>query len=302
MATLARATTVLVAALGLTAATVVLPPATTAPWRRGSGDLHGPEVAVGDGTARTFVELGSRGEPRTIGIALTEAALTGLATRMNTTSRCFDKNGDGAVAHGECLGDYQSTLALPAGAADLGLPIRWATVNWNPEGHPAPAPPVWSAPHFDFHFFIAERALIEGIRPGACGEFIDCDDFTRASKPLPAPQAPEAYIDVGAAVAAMGNHLVDARDPELADPTLGFTRTFIYGTYDGKLIFLEPMVSHAFLSSRPQQCTPLRVPTAYATAGYYPTSYCVRHDAASATYRVTLEGLVYRQATSSRGQ
>ena len=56
------------------------------------------------------------------------------------------------------------------------------------------------------------------------------------------------------------------------------------------------MVSHKFLSSRPQQCRPIRAPRAYATAGYYPTTYCVRHDAESATYRVTLEGLLYRQA------
>jgi hypothetical protein len=82
-----------------------------------------------------FVDLGPGGTPRALGIALTEAALTGLAPRMNTTSRCFDKDKDGEVAHGECLGDYQSTLVQPGGAADLGLPVRWATVNWNPEGH-----------------------------------------------------------------------------------------------------------------------------------------------------------------------
>jgi hypothetical protein len=243
-----------------------------------------------------FVELGPRGEPAVLGIALTEAALTGLATRMNTTSRCFDKNGDGRVAHGECLGDYQATLALPDGATDLGLPVRWATVNWNPEGHPQPAPPVWGAPHFDFHFYTAEPGLIQGIRTGPCGELIDCADFARAATPLPAQHVPQGYIDVGAAVAAMGNHLIDSSDPEIADPSLGFSHTFIYGAYDGKLIFLEPMVSHAFLSSRPRECRPIRTPEAYATAAYYPTAYCVRHDAGSATYRVTLEGLVYRQA------
>jgi hypothetical protein len=215
---------------------------------------------------------------------------------MNTTSRCFDKNGDGRVTHGECLGDYQADLALPAGAGDLGLPVRWATVNWNPEGHLPPAPQVRSAPHFDFHFFMVEPALIHGIRTGPCAEFIHCEDAARAGTPLPEQHAPEGYVDVGAAVAAMGNHLVDARDPELADPMLGFSHTFIYGTYDGKLIFLEPMVSHAFLSTRPQQCRPVRSPRAYATAAYYPTTYCVRHHPASATYRVTLEGFVYRQA------
>jgi len=275
------------AALGLTAA-VTLPP--------GSRTLHGPEVPVGNGTARMFVELGAKGEPRTVGIALTESALTGLATRMNTTSRCFDKNRDGEISHGECLGDFQVELSLPAEAEELGLPLRWATLNWNPEGHAHPAPPVWGWAHFDFHFFIASPALVNGIRTGPCGEFINCQDSVRASTPLPARHAPPDYVDVGAAVAAMGNHLIDARDPEIADSTLGFSSTFIYGAYDGRLIFLEPMVSHAFLSSRPSRCTPIRVPEAYATAGYYPTSYCVRYDPTSAGYRVTLEGLVRKEA------
>jgi hypothetical protein len=295
MVTAGRTIAVVAAALGLSLA-VALSPAGAA-WREASITLEGPEAAVGSGTARLFVELGPQGKPSVLGIALTEQALSGLATRMNTTSRCFDKDQDGKVTHGECLGDYQADLALPAGAADLGLPIRWATVNWNPEGHPKPAPPVWSAPHFDFHFFMVEPALIHGIRPGPCGELIHCEDHARAGKPLPKHYVPEGYIDVGATVAAMGNHLVDSRDPEIADPTLGFSHTFIYGTYDGKLVFLEPMVSHAFLSSRPQQCRPVRVPKAYATAAYYPTTYCVRHDAATKTYRVTLEGLVYREAS-----
>jgi hypothetical protein len=215
---------------------------------------------------------------------------------MNTTSRCFDKNGDRMVAHGECLGDYQADLALPAGAAELGLPVRWATVNWNPEGHLPPAPSVWSAPHFDFHFFMVDPAVIHGIRTGPCAEFIHCGDSARASTPLPKRHAPEGYLDVGAAVAAMGNHLIDAHDPELADPTRGFSHTFIYGAYDGKLTFLEPMVSHASLARRTQECRPIRAPMAYATAAYYPTRYCVRHDAESATYRVTLEGLVWKRA------
>ena len=258
--------------------------------------LHGPAVAVGGGTASLYVEVGPHGEPRAVGIALTDAAMGGLASRMNTTSRCHDKDGDGTFAHGECLGDFQSTLSLPAEAASLGIPVRWATVNWNPEGHMHPAPPVWSAAHFDFHFFLAEQATIEGIRPGPCGEFIDCEDFKRASTPLPPRHLPDGYVDVGAAVPGMGNHLVDSRDPELADPSLGFSSTFIYGTYDGKLTFLEPMVSHAFLASHPDRCVPIRTAQAVAVGGWYPTRYCVRYDAGSTTYRVSLDGLEHRDA------
>jgi len=265
-------------------------------WDDEARVLDGPTAVVGNGTARLFVERGSDGKPSAIGIALSEGALAGLSTHMNSTSRCFDKNGDGTLAHGECLGDDQVNLELPAGTEKLGLPFRWAMVNWNPEGHMQPAPPVWSAPHFDFHFYIADQAVIEGIRPGPCAELIDCQDSARASRPLAATHLPAGYIDVGAAVQSMGNHLVDSQDPELADPSLGFSRTFIYGTYDGQLAFLEPMVSIAYMSRLRSECTSLRTPEAVAVAGYYPTTYCVRYDAASATHRVTLEGLVYREA------
>jgi hypothetical protein len=258
--------------------------------------LRGDAVKVGDGTARLFVDVTADGKPSAVGIALTAAAMQGLAKKMNDTSRCFDKDGDGHVAHGECVGDYQSTLKMPNAAAGMNLPVRWATVNWNPEGHMHPAPPVWGAAHFDFHFFIVEPALIESIRPGKCGELIDCDDFVRARLPLPVEQQPTDYIDVGAAVPAMGNHLIDSKDPELADPSLGFTRTFIYGTYGGRMIFLEPMVSQAYLASRPDACTPIKAPQAWATSAYYPTRYCVRYDSSTATYRITLEGLLQRRA------
>jgi hypothetical protein len=296
MSTSAPLLLALAAALGFGATTALVRPRPD-PAAPAAAHLSGPSATVGNGTARVFVDVGPHGEPRTLGIALSEGAMSGLATRMNSTSRCFDRDGDGTLAHGECLGDYQVDLALPTGAADLGLPVRWAMVNWNPEGHLHPAPPVWSAPHFDFHFYIADKADVDGLRPGPCGELIDCRDSVRASAPLPQGHVPDGYIDVGAAVPAMGNHLVDAQDPELADPSLGFSGTFIYGTMDGRLAFLEPMISHAFLASRPDRCTPLRVPRAVDTAGYYPTSYCVRYDARSAEYRVSLEGLTFRSAS-----
>jgi len=256
--------------------------------------LLGDEAAVGNGTARVYVDVAADGAPTAIGVALTSGALTGLATHMNTTSRCFDKDGDGHLMHGECLGDYESVLSVPEGVEADGLPFKWIMLNWNPEGHAEPAPHAWSAAHFDFHFMTAEPELIRAIRSGPCAELIDCDDFRTASLPLPAEQAPDGYVDVGAAVAAMGNHLVDSQDPEIADPTLGFTKTFIYGVYGGRMIFLEPMVSHAYIASKPNECGLVRTPASYAEPGYYPTRHCVRYDALTDTYRISLEGLVLR--------
>jgi hypothetical protein len=256
--------------------------------------LLGDAIKIGAGTARMFVDLAGDGTPRTLGIALSEAAMRDLPERMNNTSRCFDKDGDKQHSHGECIGDYETQLSLPNEAKGLNLPVRWATVNWNPEGHAHPAPKVWSASHFDFHFFLVEPSVINSIRPGSCGEIIDCDDFAKARQPLPAQQQPADYIDVGAAVTAMGNHLIDSKDPELANPALGFTRTFIYGAFGGQMIFLEPMVSHAYLSKRPNECTVIKAPAEWPTSDYYPTSYCVRYDSKAATYRITLEGLTHR--------
>src|SRR5688572_11429591 len=159
--------------------------------------LLGPPVKVGDGAARTFVEMGTDGRPTLIGITFDQGAMRGLPGKMNSASRCFDKNGDRKLTHGECVGDYQFNLAMPEGSAKLDLPFKYATVNWNPEGHMAPASPVWSAAHYDFRFFIVEASLIDAIRTGPCAELIHCDDFKRASVPLPKRYQPQDYIDVG---------------------------------------------------------------------------------------------------------
>ncbi len=95
----------------------------------------------------------------------------------------------------------------------------------------------------------------------------------------------------------MGNHLIDARTSELADPPQrGFTHTWIVGAYDGHVTFNEPMITLAFFLSRPDVCTPVRQPSAWATAGYYPTEYCIPYARKSGSYTVSLEGLVERAA------
>jgi hypothetical protein len=61
-------TAVWAGALGLTAGAVALTSA--AAWREGSKTLKGPEVTVGNGTVRLFVEVGPNRQPRGLGIAL----------------------------------------------------------------------------------------------------------------------------------------------------------------------------------------------------------------------------------------
>ena len=90
----------------------------------------------------------------------------------------------------------------------------------------------------------------------------------------------------------MGAHWVDPTSAELNGSE--FTQTFIFGTWDGELIFAEPTITKAFLDSKPNFTAELSVPDQVTTPGYYPSSYGIRWDEETKEYRVSLEGLVRR--------
>jgi len=58
--------------------------------------------------------------------------------------------------------------------------------------------------------------------------------------------------------------------------------------------FIEPMMTKAFLETRPNLLTPVAVPRSYSRPGYYPVQYGVRYDAAQREYGISLEGLALR--------
>lgn len=75
---------------------------------------------------------------------------------------------------------------------------------------------------------------------------------------------------------------------------LSFTTSFIYGFYDGSMIFLEPMLTRAFLLSRPDTTMKIATPAHYPRAGAYATAYNVHYDAAARAYRIELRDFVAR--------
>ncbi len=234
--------------------------------------LYGSQQRIGAGTLQSYLKVDPSGVPIAIGVKMSAGALERLPGAPNTVSRCFDLDGNGKHTQHECIGDEERILDVPAGPSS-GLPFRWITVNWNPAGHPAP----YNQPHFDFHFYAVDRATVEAITPGRCGELVDCGHFKRASRPVPRRYLPGGHIDVGAVVPRMGNHLLDSHSPELKE-SLPFTRTFIYGAYEGELIFWEPMITLDVLREARDACLEIRQPDAFRHAGYYPTQYCVRQD------------------------
>lgn len=234
--------------------------------RREAGETYdGPPTAIGAGQAQAFVTVDSMGKPTAIGVRMTEAALTHLPTE-----------------HPHDVPGVEYPLALPKQIAMTG--VNDITVDWNPQGHIPPG--VYDTPHFDFHFYLispAERYKIT----------LQGDDLARAQK-QPSPEfMPDGYmLPEGTAEPHMGAHAVDLSAPEFN--RLGFTKTFIYGFYDGRMIFLDPMVNKAFFETKPNITENVKLPKSYAVHGYYPTKYRVGYDPEKKEYLIALEGLVYR--------
>jgi hypothetical protein len=256
--------------------------------------FSGEATPLGAGTANTYVTVDQDNVPVAIGVRLTGTALEGLPSRLNNTTRCFDGNGDGQLEAGsECIGDYETVMTWPPQAELAGLPFKWMGLDWNAHGHMPPG--VYDIPHFDFHFYMVDRQSVAAIRTGVCPELVDCEDRERARLPVAAEYLPAGYMDVGAVVPQMGNHLLSSASPELATPPQRFTHTMIYGAYDGAITFVEPMITREFLLGKPDICVPIAQPQRWQKPAYYPTQYCMRYLEDEAALTISLEGFVDRR-------
>ncbi|MEJ7682316.1 MAG: DUF5602 domain-containing protein [Segetibacter sp.] len=127
------------------------------------------------------------------------------------------------------------TYPLPLPVQSKVSGIDHVEADWNPSGH-EPGP-IYGAPHFDFHFYYISKQEQSSVIPGP-------DTVT-----VPAQYIPTDYVTGVFAVPNMGVHWSDTTAPEFHG--VPFTTTFIYGFYHGKMTFLEPMVTKAFLQTHP---------------------------------------------------
>ena len=225
-----------------------------------SGTFFGESRTIGDGSARSFVTLDAGGNPTTVGIKFSAAALQGLPAPADPPV------------------EYPALpLALPPqGAKTI---FDHFSLDFEPEGHP-PAP-SYTVPHFDTHFYLLTSEEQAQITPGS-----------DSSVPAPPPGVvPAPYISTGDTVPYMGVHWIDPTGPEL-NPPKPFSYTFIYGVDKGKLAFYEPMTAKSFLESKTSVTTPIKQPTVFQKSGYYPTQYSIRYDDAAKEYTIALENMV----------
>jgi hypothetical protein len=218
--------------------------------------IYGAPVAVGNGQARSYIVLDD-GTPIEFGIALSEAALTNLPTAQMM---------------------YEYLLPLPATNPTQ---IELVELDWNTMGHPPPQ--IYTVPHFDFHFYSITQAERDAIDPA------DPDFQTRADNHPSAEFTAPGYVPDPVGIPHMGKHWTDPASPEFNGQP--FTRTFIYGSWDGVPTFLEPMVTNEFLLTHPADTVSIPVASRHDPLGYYPDRYHVSWDAEAGEWRVGIAGL-----------
>ena len=231
-----------------------------APAQSKPRSYEGKTIRIGHGTARTVVRTDNKGNLASISVVFTPGMLSGLP-----------KAAKGADP------DFPYFLPMPTRGPKT--VVDHVVINWESAGHPPPH--VYDVPHFDLHFYLVTRAAQMKVA------FKDEKDSGDPSQQPPADLLPAGYIvPPGTAVSQMGVHAVNPSAPEFHNQP--FTATFIYGYYDKKQTFLEPMASLAFLKSKPSFSAPVTRPASYTKPGIYPSAYSVKYDAAHRVYEVTL--------------
>lgn len=228
-----------------------------------SGTFKGTPISMGNGNAWSWIEIGTDGQPKTLGITFEEAAFTNLPS--------------GNDKHMEY--EYEPTLP----SEKTLTPFKHIIVDWNPFGHP-PAN-IYDKPHFDLHFYLideADRLQIPGYEQDSTG-FLQYPD---------APYLPATYFPFPGGEPQMGKHWADGTSPELnpVNPQ-PFTQTFIYGSYKGNVTFYEPMATLDFLTTTTSFTRNIPQPSKWGKEGYYPTKLSFKKT--GGTTQVTLHDFVY---------
>ena len=222
--------------------------------------VYGQAMTFGNGTARTFVTVDRANTPTSLGIALSETALTGLP------------------AAGAPVG---VVLQLPQQVR----PYDHVTVDFMPMGHDPSG--VYSVPHFDLHFYMISQAQRATMTPA------DPQFGAKGARPLAAEFIPAGTAGGPGVVPAMGAHWGPTDAPEFRGQP--FQRVFNYCVYDAQLVCMEPMIAKSFLESKPTVSVPIGQAQRVQQPGFYPAAYEIRYEAGAKEYRVTLTGLVNRQ-------
>ena len=233
-----------------------------------AGIFKGPSVEVHHGEAWTTVQLDNTGSPVRLSVSITDAALNSVPV---------GEEGEGGHDHDNMENSWTLKFHPKANIT----PFNHLGMGWNPSGH---EPEIFYAkPHFDFHFYLPTPEEIAAIPPYE----IAPEKFDNVPQ---ADYLPVGYINPGGGVPQMGAHWIDPTSDEFTP--VGFTQTFIYGTYDGKVNFYEPMITLDFLKNNSNFVRDIPQPAKVQKTGWYPKKLrVVKHDGLT---DIVLDEFVYR--------
>jgi hypothetical protein len=216
--------------------------------------FYGPQKQVGNDSARTFARISHEGMPQEIGVIFTAKALTGLPAENTFYSLAFHQKA------------IKATL------------FEHVVVGLSAHGHVMP-PDGFIGPHFDVRFFMmTEEERLAIPAPPAAGF-----DLTPPSNYLP-----PNYVK-NSAQAQIGRHWAES----IFTAAETVNSAMVYGTWNGQVTFLAPIVTLATLSSGQSYSVTYPQPQYFARHGYYATMYNIYTDDKGRIY-VSLSNFVWR--------
>lgn len=231
---------------------------------------YGEAIHLGEGYVRSYVRMKKDNTPFDIGVEFSKTAIKTLPMEMDAT-----------MDHENHSHPYN--LEIPNEAKNY-FPYNHISIDWAMMGHGPTG--VYDKPHFDIHFYMISEIQQMNIT----------NDIVYASSPgeafaVKGPSiVPTSYFP-GPFVEMMGTHWISSTAPELF---LGapFTSTFIYGTHNNEIAFIEPMVTLEMLSSKKESHLPIDQPEIYSdNEKFFPKQYGVFYNNKNQTYTVALENL-----------
>ncbi|MFC3034351.1 hypothetical protein ACFOEE_17735 [Pseudoalteromonas fenneropenaei] len=146
-----------------------------------------------------------------------------------------------------------------------GSPFKHSYFSWNPAGHSPSG--VYDIAHFDIHLAFVEKEELAAI------QFADPEgQILPPAEYMPPTSIPQTfpngnYINVP----GQGVHWYYNDTPEFNGGV--FTETLLWGSYNGKLTFVEPMITFDTIISNPHFEKEIDMPLCVENTGFYPKVY-----------------------------
>jgi hypothetical protein len=169
-------------------------------------------------------------------------------------------------------------------------PFKYAEVDWNTEGLPRGPQNSFLSPHFDFHFYLRQKSWVDRHLRCGTSNGRTCDpqktSYAQMRRFLMAPPAadvpPGYFPGIESSIPDMGLHSLDGRVHYSVDE-VNHHPVLLYGSYDGKILFVEASVTQYNLQDAMQAPSHTlsyvyRQPRNYEQRSW-PTRFTITYDA-----------------------